>query len=326
MTKNGERRIPSLPGGIFAEELARIMALPPYERAVAAEELMDHARVFQAALFDARVEAVGELRAAGLTMAEVGELIGVTPGRVNQLLKRHGRRAAPLSFDDGSEKRIATPIEVRRLARAEAARAAAVLDEIGSHGPLGRPGKDAGGEWDWLRGLHAEERRRIRRWTREGGLAPDQVARMTAAALNLPEDDFERCILAWVDLTRRVDLGRSVATGRDPDPRRYGGQSARSMFGRNDEPAEEEPWVAELRAAQVGVSPASLTLEQWKAELAACRATLEADDADGDWSTPEGDLAWQRYRELLPLGLDVDGLAPEVIYRRVVAGYRLCVA
>lgn len=83
-----------VPGGRFAELLAETMRLPPYERAVRCYELIADADTFQAALFDVRVEAATELRRAGLTWTEVGELIGVSPQRASNLVRRHGRRPA----------------------------------------------------------------------------------------------------------------------------------------------------------------------------------------------------------------------------------------
>lgn len=68
-----------------ARALETLAALPPYERAVVAARVIDEARQFQASLGQMRREAAAELRRAGLTWREVGELIGVVPERARML-------------------------------------------------------------------------------------------------------------------------------------------------------------------------------------------------------------------------------------------------
>lgn len=317
VTSARRKNAPALDGAIFATELRALMSMPAYERAAVACELIDHARAFQSALAEVRVEAAEELRQAGLTFAEIGELIGCSPQRVNNLLKGHGR---PAPAPEVPSRRAPTPLEVRRAGRAEADRAAMVLDELHAAGRMGRPGDS--GEWDWWRALATPERRRLSRWTDVGGMRADQMAAIVAERFGLDPSDLEGAMALWLDLTRRVDLGRSVAQGREPDPRRYGGLTARQMFGRGDEPREEVAWAAGLAPAVEGPSPAALSFAEWTAECEACLCALEA-EADAEFSSDTGEKAWRRYRELVPVGLDVAGLSPEVIYRRVVAGYRL---
>lgn len=68
-----------------ARAVRNLRNLPPYERAVAAERIIEEARQFQAQLGALRREAAAELRRAGLTWREVGLLIGVVPDRARRM-------------------------------------------------------------------------------------------------------------------------------------------------------------------------------------------------------------------------------------------------
>lgn len=68
-----------------ARTLRNLRALPPYERAVEAERIIEEARRFQARLGALRANAAAELRQQGLTWREVGNLIGVLPERARVL-------------------------------------------------------------------------------------------------------------------------------------------------------------------------------------------------------------------------------------------------
>lgn len=77
--------------------LNRLNRLPPEQRARQAHEMWAQVLVIQAALATSRRSGVREMRAAGLTLADIAELLGVSVTRIKQVeqgLDRAERKAA----------------------------------------------------------------------------------------------------------------------------------------------------------------------------------------------------------------------------------------
>jgi len=156
-----------------------------------------------------------------------------------------------------------TASQLRRAAAEEAERAfssALYSKDVGS-GKLRTPPRlerraerfgggfrSRGGEYDWFYSLHPAEQARIRQnWMSSAGgvgsatggggraMTPDE---MEAAGLPVGE---------WLALTRGIDAARAVRTGRQLQPKRYGGRdpSATVLAG---VPEEEGTWVRVFRS------------------------------------------------------------------------------
>jgi len=74
--------------------LRRLSALPPHEAIQAAQELNQGFLNAQAQVATLRRSAVRQLRSEGHTLAEIGEAVGMTPQRVQQIEAGYDRREA----------------------------------------------------------------------------------------------------------------------------------------------------------------------------------------------------------------------------------------
>lgn len=75
----------------FNKAVAVLERGDPVERIVRANELAEQARMMQSQLADVRRAAVRELRAQGLTLAAIGDQVGITLSRVKQIEAGYGR-------------------------------------------------------------------------------------------------------------------------------------------------------------------------------------------------------------------------------------------
>lgn len=330
MTKpqgRSSKRTRGLPGGIFAQELRRLAAAHPLERTEGLERFIEDCRVAMAAAADMRAQTAADLREQGLTWREVGELLGVTTAQAHNIATgRSGERQRKRQAREESESSLAAELggttspEVREVARAEAERASETLLQLGK---LASGVPKTGGEWDWYRSLSTAERGRLAlKWIRrEGVQSPDTLAEAMAERFSdLDPGDIDGCMQRWLELTRIADCGRSVASGRTPDPARFGGMTG-AHFGQRSAAAESEPWMRELQPCEVGPSPADMTYEEWTTELEECGRILKSEE-DEEWSSAAGDRAWRRYLELLPRALDAS-VGDGELFRQVQAGYRV---
>jgi|GEM_PF-3123677 len=78
----------------MAKMLATLSPLPPWERAYAVQTLLEEYQGLKDALVLLRLDAVRELRAEGLTQAEIGDLLGVTRWTVGLWEKEHAHATA----------------------------------------------------------------------------------------------------------------------------------------------------------------------------------------------------------------------------------------
>lgn len=127
--------------------------------------------------------------------------------------------------------------EIRRSVRDEARATADIyLDDLDRHDVLkiglpprgfrqperfgGRYERQTQNDWEWFDSLKTAEKERIRRnWMRKGGVDPDEVDAMLPGGMT-----------EWLNLTRRIDALRVMATGRNPKPELYGGLRAKSLI------------------------------------------------------------------------------------------------
>ena len=180
---------------------------------------------------DVKPQTVAMWKLRGLLPASIAVVSRISVWHWSTILdwaRETGRVAAPARAE-ASQAFRSTP-EIREQARAGASRALSQLERV--RGPTSTP-RGSGGEWDWFGQLHTAEQARLRRrWMRARGLGPDQVAQSLASLLGMAEDDLEGAVAAWVDLTRRADMGRSVAAGRThQNANAYGGLDAGQLFG-----------------------------------------------------------------------------------------------
>lgn len=107
-------------------------------------------------------------------------------------------------------------------------RAPAPREKIAARFGGGRRGT---AEYDWFWELAPEEQARIRQnWMTpsRSAISPDEVE-----AMGLPIEE-------WLALTRGIDAARAVATGRELQPKRYGGRNPLAYISRGDPDDEGE--------------------------------------------------------------------------------------
>ena len=108
-------RDPEHPGDL-AEHVDQVAAIDdPVARARAAGELLAEHQSVVARLAQIRRKAIADLRAQGLSYAEVGQALGVTRGRIAQL--RGPDATVEATFFGGREITIATPLRTQRGGR-----------------------------------------------------------------------------------------------------------------------------------------------------------------------------------------------------------------
>ena len=267
---------------------------------------------------DVKPQTVAMWKLRGLLPAPIAVVSRISVWHWSTILdwaRETGRVATPARPGEAAQAFRSTP-EIREQARAEASRALSQLERV--RGPMSTP-RGRGGEWDWFGQLSAAEQARLRRrWMRARGLGPDQVAQSLASLLGMAEDDLEGAVAAWVDLTRRADMGRSVAAGRTPNPNAYVGLDAGQLFGVGD--PEQHEASDTLPDCREGPTPADMTFEQWLLELEAVEVAC-AKLADAEWLGHDESRPFRRALELVPRGLGRVGSRREV-YRRVVSTYR----
>lgn len=213
---------------------------------------------------------------------------------------------------------------------------------------LRSPGRGyAGGEYDWLKPLHASERTRLRtRWMRaQGNVSHVDVVQTGASeqAQRLTVDEFSE---EWLEHTRRYDALGALRKGQIPDPARMGGVDAPALI--EDELADRLGGPIDLErvlqvdledaagylaqranrqvadealralgdAAHSPLPPWRMSFQAWETEL---RLLEEVRDATPDAWTRE--LA-SRYDELVPRYID-DGQDYEDLYAQVVETARV---
>ena len=221
-----------------------------------------------------------------------------------------------------AEQLAKPPRAVRRLDRATGAmRTERLLPD----------GTRAGGEWDWLEGLHDDELKRLHRSWLNGGRGaptPDEVFPRVAAgdrdmAGAVGAGDMNAGQREWLDYTRTADAAGALARGKLPSPTAYGnldpndlipelhgeGFDATHLFAsdeasalrhlRDTRRAQEQDWLErhggvdpDEELAAWRPRPEEMGYDEWQGELS------ELERRHGAGELTDDDLA--RWAELLP--------------------------
>jgi DNA-directed RNA polymerase specialized sigma24 family protein len=80
------------PGSIDIGDLSK---LPPAERVQAAEDAVARLRAEMSRLWEIRRDAIRELRAHGMSAAEIGEELGITRQNIHRMLRTEGGPVQP---------------------------------------------------------------------------------------------------------------------------------------------------------------------------------------------------------------------------------------
>lgn len=202
---------------------------------------------------DERGRVVARMAYAGMSLADIGEAVGVASrGRVHELVKR-GRAALARDAEpcaaiaaqtvDVDPTTLAAArsmlADLRARLRREASEVAtrhrdilADADSLRIWWPRqGRPGEYLrGGEQDWLRGLDPAERQRLRGWRADTAAysVDNLAARLRDAHPAIDDDgmtDDQLVAEVWLHHSRIIDAAGAVARGRVPRSVRYSGAS-----------------------------------------------------------------------------------------------------
>ena len=82
------------PGGLVATTVASLEQMPALERALTAAAFIAAVQGDDRRIARIRWAAIAEMHSGGMSMAEIAEKIGVTPGAVDLALQSHQRGAS----------------------------------------------------------------------------------------------------------------------------------------------------------------------------------------------------------------------------------------
>lgn len=203
--------------------------------------------------------------------------------------------------------------------------------------------------YEWYYRLNPQEQQRLRNTWMKGNRQvanPDLIADRISEAYG--PGDFDDQMMRWVEETRRADAGGLLARGKQPIPGRYGDLDIDGIFGDgtfhvsdlfDSDPTKAVRSVATTTQSQAQefaarafvkpkdgrLSPYEMDEDAYVREFTAMEQRMadakpiRSDPEFGDEFSAEDNAVLERMYELLPEGVDDEGLlSADQIYRRIV--------